>query len=237
MTGAGLEACGAAPAAAHPDAGLRDPRARRRRRGHGHREPQPARGQRLQGLPGRRHPDRAAGRRRDRGADRRRRGRGRRAPGSGGQGPRRGAWWTATSTRWRSSPRTAPATSTSSTPRCTGSAAPRSCRCWRPPASATPRVVAEQERARPRLPDGLVPQPRGARRDGPRAGAGRRHGADLVVANDPDADRCAAADRAGRTGGGCCTATRSGRCWPTTCSPAGARAPTPPASCRPRCSA
>ena len=37
--------------------------------------------------------------------------------------------------------------------------------------------------------------------------------------------------------GGCCAATRSEHCSPTTCSAAGARAPTPPRSCRRRCSA
>ena len=61
-----LQALAAAAAAAHPDPGLRDPRARLRGRGDGHRQPQPAAGQRLQGLPRRRQPDRAARRRRDR---------------------------------------------------------------------------------------------------------------------------------------------------------------------------
>ena len=41
------------------------------------------------------------------------------------------------------------------------------------PASRAPHVVPEQARARPRLPDRRVPQPRGARRDGPRDGARR----------------------------------------------------------------
>src|SRR5690606_11248008 len=43
---------------------------RRGRRGRGHRQPQPAPGQRLQGVPRRRLPDRAPGRRRDRRGDR-----------------------------------------------------------------------------------------------------------------------------------------------------------------------
>ena len=46
----------------------------------------------------------------------------------------------------------------------------------------------------PRLPDGRLPEPRGAGRH--RRGAGRSPrsvGADLVLANDPDADRCAVA--------------------------------------------
>ena len=58
--------------------------------------------------------------------------------------------------------------------------------------------------------------------------------ADLVVANDPDADRCAVA-LPGRTAGRCCAATRSAPCWPTTCSACAARASTPPRSSPPRC--
>ena len=50
--------------AADAGAGLRDPAPRLRRRRHGDRQPQPAAGQRLQGLSRRRQPDRAAGRRR-----------------------------------------------------------------------------------------------------------------------------------------------------------------------------
>ena len=63
LTGAGLSAMMLPGAPADPGARLRRaaPRLRRRRDGHG--EPQPAAGQRLQGLPGRRQPDRAAGRR------------------------------------------------------------------------------------------------------------------------------------------------------------------------------
>ena len=66
VVGAGRARAAAAAAAADAGAGLRHPPPRRRRRRHGHREPQPAAGQRLQGLPRRRLPDRAAGRRRDR---------------------------------------------------------------------------------------------------------------------------------------------------------------------------
>ena len=57
--------------AAHPGGRLRHPALRLRGRRGGHRLAQPAAGQRLQGLPGRRLADRAAGRRRDRRADRR----------------------------------------------------------------------------------------------------------------------------------------------------------------------
>ena len=96
-------------------------------------------------------------------------------------------------------------------------------------------------RARPGLPDRRVPQPGGAGRDGPRPRRRGRADADLVLANDPDADRCAVAvaDPRPTAAGGCCAATRSARCWPRTWC-AGTRrsaAPSPPRSCRRRCSA
>ena len=237
MTGAGLKALRAAPAAAHAAAGLRDPRARLRRRRDGDRQPQPAAGQRLQGLPRRRQPDRAAGRRRDRRPDRGGRRRWPTCPrGDAGTRAGRGRSSTATSTPSPASPPTARATSTSSTRRCTASAAPRSRRSSRPPASPRRAVVARAGAARPGLPDGRVPQPRGAGRDGPRHGPRRATGADLVVANDPDADRCAAAVPGphgwrmlrGDEVGALLAASPAAR-------PA-SRAPTPPRSCRPRCS-
>ena len=61
-TGAGRRALVLPRRAAHAGTGARGARARRVRRGDGHREPQPAAGQRLQGLPGRR--PRRPGRRR-----------------------------------------------------------------------------------------------------------------------------------------------------------------------------
>ena len=81
------------------------------------------------------------------------------------------------------------------TPRCTGSADDRGRRRLRARrASPRPHVVAAAGRAGPGVPDGRLPQPRGAGRDRPGAGAGRASvGADLVLANDPDADRCAVA--------------------------------------------
>ena len=65
MTGRRPAGGAAPPAAADAGAGLRDPGARLRRRGDGDRVAQPAAGQRLQGLPRRRQPDRAAGGRGD----------------------------------------------------------------------------------------------------------------------------------------------------------------------------
>ena len=84
-------------------------------------------------------------------------------------------WWTPT---WTSSPRWWPAgaprdvriaytpctasAATSCSPRCTGRG------------SRAPRVVAAQAEPDPDVPHRVVPQPRGARRDGPRPGRGRR---------------------------------------------------------------
>ena len=48
-------------------------------------------------------------------------------------------------------------------------------------------------RARPGLPDGRLPEPGGAGRDGPGASPRPAARPDLVIANDPDADRCAVA--------------------------------------------
>ena len=60
----------------------------------------------------------------------------------------------------------------------------------RAPASPHPTVVAEQAEPDPAFPTVALPQPRGAGRDRRGAGArARRCGADLVLANDPDADR------------------------------------------------
>ena len=96
-------------------------------------------------------------------------------------------------------------------------------------------------RARPGLPDRRLPQPGGAGRDGPRLrDRPRAPTPDIVIANDPDADRCAVAvPTRTATAGGCCAATRSARCSPTHL----VRRGLPPArvsparSCRPRCSA
>ena len=52
---------------------------------------------------------------------------------------------------------------------------------------------ARAGRARPGLPHGGLPQPGGARGDGPAARLAAAIGADIAIANDPDADRCAVA--------------------------------------------
>ena len=221
MTGAGLTRAGAAAAAAHPAAGVRDPRARLRRRRDGDREPQPAAGQRLQGLPRRRQPDRAAGRRRDRGAHRRGRARWPTSPAATPARCSTRTSSTATSTPSPAWPATARATCGSSTRRCTASAARRCCRCSRPPASRRRR--SSSSRRSPTRSSRPWPSP-----------TRRSPGAmDLAMAlAEPTRRRPGRRQRPGRrpvrgrrtrarTAGGCCAATRSARCWATTCSPRG----------------
>ena len=180
VVAAGRHRAGAAPPAAHAGARVRDPAPRRRRRRDGHRQPQPAAGQRLQGLPRRRQPDRAAGRRRDRrrasppssavadvAACRRRLG-----------GARRRRCSTPTSTRPpRSSTRTARATCAVVHTPLHGVGDEVVARAFARAGFAAPHVVADAGRARPGLPDGGVPQPGGAGRDRPGAGAGRARSA------------------------------------------------------------
>ena len=142
---------------------------------------------------------RAAARRRLGGA--RRRGRGR-LPGAYGR-------------RRRPPGRRAPRTS--STPRCTASArtccSPRFARAGFPDAGrSSPSRPSPTRTSRP--------SPSPTRRSRARwtwpSRSARRADPDLVIANDPDADRCAVAvpDRP-TASGGCCAATRSARCSPT----------------------
>ena len=189
--------------AAHPGGRLRHPAPRLRGRGGGHRVAQPAAGQRLQGLPGRRLADRAAGRRRDRGPDRRggRAPAERRAPLAGLRHARRRAGRRPTSTG-------SPAWCRRRRPRAVDwvytplhgvggslverAVAPR-------PASRPPRWWPSRPHPTPTSPPSPSPTRRSpARSTWPWPGPSEV-GADLVVANDPDADRCAVAD-GGRRG-------------------------------------
>ena len=237
MTGAGFAALRAAPPAAHPAAGLRHPRARLRRRGHGDREPQPAAGQRLQGLPRRRQPDRAARRRGDRRADRGRRPLADVPRGAPGTRARRGHRGPLPRHGRRPRRRRPARPRTSSTRPCTASAAPRCSRCSRPPASPR-RGRRAAGAAGPRLPDRRLPQPRGARarwtsrwrwpigarrRPGDRQRPGRRP---LRRGRTRPARVADAARGRGR---------RAARAPPDPPRPAPAR--TPPRSSPPRCSA
>ena len=103
----------------------------------------------------------------------------------------------------------------SSTPRCTVSARTSPSGCSRAAGFAPLVAVPEQERPDPDFPTVAFPNPEepGAL-DLSLALAGSA-GADLVIANDPDADRCAVAVPDARRHGACCAATRSASCSPT----------------------
>ena len=229
----------AAPAAAADAAArVRDPRARLRGGRDGDRQPQPAAGQRLQGLPRRRQPDRAAGRQRHR---RRRSPPWARSPTSRaatrgtvlGDDDRRPL----PRHRRPSSPPTAPATCAPSTPRCTASAAPRCCRCSRPPASTRPRSSSSRRSPTPPFPTVAFPNPEEPGAMDLAMALAERTGADLVVANDPDADRCAAAVP-GPHGWRMLRGDEVGALLgPPPARRTASRARTPPRSCRRRCSA
>ena len=86
-----------------------------------------------------------------------------------------------------------------------------------------PVLVAEQAEPGPGLPDRRLPQPGGARRDGPRLREGPRDGPRPGHRQRPG--RRPLRRRGPRTAptGACCAATRSARCSPPTWSRAGAR--------------
>ena len=163
-----------------PDAGagLRRAPPRRRCRGHVHGQPQPAARQRLQGLPRRRRPDHPAGRRRDRG-------RHRRGPAAGPielaadddpgdragrrRGGRRPTSTHVVGAAWPPGPRRpAHRLHADARRRRRRSRSRRSRRAG----FTDVHVVAEPGRARPRLPDRRLPEPRGAGRARPGRGAG-----------------------------------------------------------------
>ena len=165
--------------AADPGARLRDPPPRRGCRRHGHRVAQPARGQRLQGLRRRRLADRPAGRRPDR------RPRSRRSASVASVPLPDDGWHTPRRLGARRLPRRRAHGRAAGQPRevtvvhtalhGVGSETVRQAFLAAGFAGADPGGVAG--RARPDVPDGLLPQPRGARRDGCRPRAG---GADLT---------------------------------------------------------
>ena len=168
--------------------------ARLRRRRDGHRVAQPAAGQRLQGLPRRRQPDRAARGRRDLGAHRRGRPPRRRTTG-GAAGPAsaRRSW----------------------SPTCPTSAAlvdaggPRDLTTVYTPLHGVggetvavvmeragfpaPHVAAAQAEPDPDFPTVAFPNPEEPGAMDLAMALAAEVGADVVVANDPDADRCAVA--------------------------------------------
>ena len=79
----------------------------------------------------------------------------------------------------------------SPTPRCTAWAPTTTRAVFAAAGLAAPVQRARAGRARPGVPDRRLPEPGGARRDRPAEGAGRRAcGADVAIAEDPDADRC-----------------------------------------------
>ena len=81
---------------------------------------------------------------------------------------------------------------------------------------APPRVVEQQEQPDPDFPTVSFPNPEEPGAMDLAMALAEEHGVDLVVANDPDADRCAAAIPTVGRAGGCCAATRWARCSPTT---------------------
>ena len=204
------------PAAADAGARLRDPAPRLRRRRHGHRLAQPAAGQRLQGLPRRRlarssrRPMREIAARIDAVA------------GHGSTTCRRSPGYATLGDEVRRRP------TCERVARWCRPGAPRELRLGLHPAARRRRrlvaerassaagfpagtVVAEQARPDPDFPTVAFPNPEEPGAIDLALAEAQEVGADLVVANDPDADRCAVAVPWSTAAGGCSRGDELGR--------------------------
>ena len=211
------------PARCRPRARLRDPAARLRRRRDGDRHAQPAAGQRLQGLPRRRQPDRAAGGRRDLRGDRRGRSPGRRAAAAtaGPGSATRSSSPTSTTSAGLVDPDGPRDLVTVYTPLhgVGGDDRRHRDRAGRLPGAARGRP--QQAEPDPDFPTVAFPNPEEPGRDGPRDGAGRARSAPTWWSPTTRTRTAARWPCPTRTAGGCCAATRSAPCSATTCSATG----------------
>jgi phosphomannomutase len=133
--------------------------------------------------------------------------------------------------------RAAPRDSRWCTRRCTGSAATWCSPPSSGPASPPPYVVPSQAEPDPDFPTVAFPNPEEPGAIDAGAGSGRRAAADLVIANDPDADRCAVAVPLPSGGWRMLTGDEVGVLLGDTCSVVGeSDAPSRARSCRGGCS-